>query len=126
MEAESIVSDTDRDVRAMYTRHDGSLWVVSSRGGYDAPDGAYAVFDVFDKDGRFTQQITLECDGNFREDGIHFVGGQLFIVKGLQSARDAMFGHGGDDDEDAEDEYEEIEPLQVVCYDLDDILKASR
>jgi hypothetical protein len=115
-EIEKKISKTDRDIMRMYPRHDGSLWVISSRGGIDAPAGAVATFDVFDEDGHFVQQVTLKGEGDFPEDGLHFVGNRLYVITGLQSARAAMIGAGS---EESYDEDEELIPMSVICYDLE-------
>lgn len=113
---ERKISRTDRDIMHIYPRDDGSLWVISSQGGLDAPDGAIATFDVFDENGHFVRQVTLKGEGDFPEDGLHFVGNRLYVVTGLMSARAAMAGTGRE--EDYEDE-EELTPMTVICYDLE-------
>jgi hypothetical protein len=112
-----VISDTARDIRAMYTRDDGTLWVMSSRGAADAPEGAFAKFDVYDRSGRFTRQETIVCSGNFEDDLIYFVKDRLYVVKGFKSGRDAMLAAFFNSD-DRNDEDNEPEPLSVVCYDL--------
>ena len=114
-EVEVKGSDTDRAVLAMFPRADGSLWVMSSRGGFDTSEGTLGTFDVFDAEGRFVQAITLTGEGSFAADGFHFVGDRLFVVIGFRSAQEAM--RGGD--EDAEyDEDEDAVPMGVICYEL--------
>jgi hypothetical protein len=121
-EIEAIVSKTDRSVRDLYARDDGTLWVVSSRGASDKPEGTMASFDVFDSKGHFVREIALAGDADFTEDGFHFDGDRLIIVKGFRGARRAMFAGltGGEDEE------EEVEPLSVVCYDVSRIVSAGR
>jgi hypothetical protein len=98
--------------------------VLSSRGAQDCPEGTIATFDVFDSDGHFQQQISIEGDGNFSDDGLHFVGDRLFVVLGFQSARDAM--RGGDEDSEEIDE-DDAQPMAVICYELGGtIVKAAR
>jgi hypothetical protein len=118
-------SETDRDIMALLPRHDGTLWVVSSHGGRDQVDGVIATFDVFGEDGRFEQQVTVEGDGDFVDDGIHFVGDKLYVVKGLRSARRAQHG-GREGEEMSEEELESAEPVALVCYDLGGIVQGSR
>jgi hypothetical protein len=113
---ETKASETDRDILAMFPRADGTLWVVSSRGGLDAGDGAIATFDVFDAAGRFERQVTVMGDGDYREDGLHFVGSHLYVVKGLRSAQRAQAG--GTEEELSDEELENAEPVALVCYDL--------
>jgi hypothetical protein len=67
-------SKTDRDVLELFPRDDGTLWVLSGRGAFDAPGGSIASFDVFDAEGRFVRQFTLPGDGDYDEDGFHIVG----------------------------------------------------
>lgn len=115
-------SRTDRDVQQMFPRPDGSLWVLSSRGAFDAPDGAIAEVDVFDPAGRFVRQLTLKGRGDYLNDGLHVVGDRLFVVTGLRSARRSMFGAG----ETAEEDDADAEPMGVICYDLGSALRAVR
>ncbi len=119
---EMKMSKTDRDIQRIFPREDGSLWVLSSRGAFDAPEGAIAAFDVYDRSGKFTRQVTFEGKGNYRKDGFHFVNDRFYVVTGLRSARRAMFGDaGGGADSD-----EEAEPMSVICYDLSPILQSKK
>jgi hypothetical protein len=113
-EAKNIVSETDRDIQRLYTRSDGTLWVLSSRGALDAPDGTIGVFDVFDASGKFTHEVSIKGEGSIEKDGYFFVGDRLFVVTSLVSARRSTYGG----DENAEDPEEEPEPMAVICYDL--------
>lgn len=122
-EPEKRISETDRDIQGMYTRDDGTLWVLSSRGGIASPDGKIGTFDVFDADGHFTRQVQINGEGSIERDGFHFVGDRLYVVTSFVSARRASFG-GGDSD-DAEDE-EDLEPMAIICYDLGPELHGSR
>jgi len=107
-------SKTDRNVQQIFPRDDGTIWVLSSRGVFDTPDGVIATVDVFDKAGKFVRQITFEGEGDYIKDGIHVVGDRLYVVTGLRSARRAMFGVG----DDSEDDDSGAEPMGVICYDL--------
>jgi hypothetical protein len=123
---ETKASETDRDILALFPRADGTLWVVSSRGGFDAGDGAIATFDVFDAAGRFERQVTVRGDGDCVEDGLHFVGNHLYVVRGLRSAQRAQLGGlGGADEELSDEELENAEPVAVVCYDLGSVERAA-
>ena len=116
------MSDWDRDIQRIYPRDDGTLWVLSSHGAFDAKDGTIGTFDIFDAEGRFTNQITLKGDGDFYNDGFHFVGDRLFVVKGFRTAAEAMMGGREGEEEEAE---EEPEPMSVICYGLDMIVQGS-
>jgi len=124
-EPERKISDTDRDVQQIYSRDDGTLWVLTSRGAFDAPDGVVGTFDVYDANGRFQREMTLKGEGSIKRDGFYFVGDRLYVVTGLVSARSAMGGRGGGGDaEEEEDEY--AEPMAIICYDLGHELHGMR
>ncbi len=108
------ISDRDNDVYALYARDDGSIWVQTSHGARDKPEAALGVFDIFDGEGRYVQEITLLGQGTPMEDGYFFVGDKLYVVTGFLDA--AMAAQGGA----AEDlNEEEAEPMSVICYRLD-------
>jgi hypothetical protein len=100
----------------MFPRSDGSLWVLTSRGERASNESVLATFDVFDSQGRFTHQVTIEAEGDPREDAVLFVGDRLFVVTEYVSASSSMWG--GSDGEGEDDEEEEAEPMQVICYRL--------
>jgi len=115
------VSDTERAIVGIFPRADGTVWVLSGDGATHRPDGALGVFDVFDGDGHYTRQVTLNGQGDFQEDGFFFVGDRVYVVEGLRGAQDAMRGVGGDESADTD-----LEPVAVICYRLDDEELAAR
>jgi hypothetical protein len=122
-EPEKKISKTDRDVMQLYAREDGTVWVLSSRGGLDTPDGVVGTFDIFDRDGRFVRQASLKGQGSIKRDGLYFVGDRLYVVTNFVSARQSAFGGGGSEAAD-EDEY--AEPMAIICYDLGPELHGMR
>ncbi|UCG51364.1 MAG: 6-bladed beta-propeller [Candidatus Latescibacterota bacterium] len=115
-------SKTDRDVQQIIPREDGSVWVLSSKGAFDAGDGVVATFDVFDRDGQFARQVTINGEGSYRDDGFHIVKDRLYVVTGLRSARRAMFGGG----EGGAEEEDTGEPMSVICYDLGPVVQTMK
>jgi hypothetical protein len=109
---ESTASPTDRDIVKMFTRDDGSLWVLSSRGAFAAAPGTLVTLDVFDPNGRFVREVAITAEGSFRDDGVEVVGDNLFVVRQLRSAERAM---NADDSEDSVAD-ENAEPMSIVCY----------
>jgi hypothetical protein len=108
----------------MFAREDGTVWVLSSRGGRDVPKGTLARFDVFDGDGHFVREVSIQGEGSYRADGIAIVGDRLVVLRGLRSAQRAMYASMSDD-ASAEEE-EEAEPMAIVCYRLDPEPTAKR
>jgi hypothetical protein len=121
---EAKPSPTDPDVLLMFARDDGTLWVLSSRGGRDVPKGTIARFDVFDAAGHFVREVSIQGEGSYRADGIAIVGDRLVVLKGLRSAQRAMFASMSDDP--AAEEDEEAEPMSIVCYRLEPQPTAKR
>ncbi len=109
------IEDVYNQIQAIHARDDGSLWVQSSRGANDLPDGVVGIFDVFDKKGHFVRQVTLKGEGNAREDGYFFVKDRLFVVTDFLNAMMALQGGGGD----SEDAEEEPELMQIISYKID-------
>ncbi|NIM20780.1 MAG: 6-bladed beta-propeller [Candidatus Latescibacteria bacterium] len=116
-------SKTDRDIQQIFAREDGSLWVLSSKGAFDTEDDVAAVFDVFDKEGKFTNQVAVKGQGDSRKDGFHIVKDRLYVVTGLRSARQAMFGG---ELGDTEDEEADEEPMSLICYDLRPLIQSKK
>lgn len=74
------VSETSRDVVDILPREDGTLWVLSSRGENDVPDGTIAAFDQFDASGRFTREVTLSGPYRHGKDVFQVVGDYVYVV----------------------------------------------
>ena len=122
MSPDVIVSKTDRSIVNIYPQDDGSLWVLSGHGAFDGGEDVIATFDIFDRDGKFTEQVTLTGMGNYREDGFHIVGDRLYVVTGLRSAQEAMRGGSEEQEEDID---EEAEPMSVLCYHIGPIVQTK-
>jgi hypothetical protein len=108
-ETSGEIDDYDKDIRAVYPRNDG-LWVLTSRGERLRGDGVLGVFDVFDVEGRFEQQVRLRGEGDPKEDSYYFSGDRLYVVTNILSA-DASSRGGMEGSEDAEPE-----PTEIICY----------
>jgi hypothetical protein len=107
-------SKTHQAIVRLEFRPDGSLWVLSGRGVWDRDKGTFAVFDEYDRDGRFVRRITITGPGDPMDDGVFFAGKRFYRVTDLFSAYMANYAGGGDDAAD-----EGAEPLQVVAYDIE-------
>lgn len=107
------IRDHDKSISAIFTRPDGSLWVLDSQGSR-VPAGTIGSFDVFDRQGRFVKEVVLQGEGNPQEDGYFFVGDRLYVVTEFLSAFLAMQGGA-----EGEVSTEDPEPMAVICYQLD-------
>lgn len=115
-------SETDRDILRILPRDDGSLWVLSSKGGNTRPAGTMATFDVFDPAGRFVRTIALQVPGNFQQDEFHIIRDQLVVVRSARSARDAFMGG----DEEKSQPEADIEPVTLAAFRFDTTATAKK
>jgi len=68
---ETRVATTSRDIAGLFVRPNGSLWVLSSRGEREPGEGLVAVFDEFDREGRFVREVAIS--GPYRPGTDSFV-----------------------------------------------------
>ncbi len=81
--------------RALRVDDDGMLWVVSSRGIREQPNGIMLTYDVFDPAGHFVKQVAVACEGDGFGDVLFFLGDDRIVqVKGYMDALAAQFGRG--------------------------------
>jgi hypothetical protein len=112
------VEDFDPDIlglqRGLRFREDGNLWVLSSRGVREQPEGVLATWDVLSPDGEFLRQVALACPGDGRSDGVFFAGmDRVIVVNGYVDAVAAQYARGT---RLSEGEGGEADDMQVVCY----------
>lgn len=100
-------------ISGLWVQDDGTLWVQNGHGAHDQPEGILATYDVFDEDGHYVKQVQLACEGNAREDGVFYLGGdRLILSRGMRGSWLGMFGGtSGNDEED-----EGPPPSEVICY----------
>lgn len=115
------INPMNKDIETIYVRDDGSLWVLSSQGSRNLAAGTLGTFDVFNPEGQFVKQVTLQGQGNPLEDLYVFEKDRLYVVTSfLQAAMSAQGVQG------LYDEAEEPEPMAVICYKLEGDVVAAR
>ena len=108
-----VVEPTMRDIMQMHVDNEDRLWVLTSRGAHPDEPGIHSVWDVFDAEGRFDQEVAVACEGVAIQDGIILPGhGMVVVVKQLMDAALAFRGQAPDDGEGDT----EAVPLEVICY----------
>ncbi len=105
----------------LYKRPDGSLWVRTSLGTVNGPEDEVGAFDVFDPKGRYIRRVILKGQADSLNDAVFFVNDHIYVITEFLNAAMAAQG-GGADEEDAE---EDAEPMSVICYRSDQLLKAA-
>ena len=102
------------DIESMQVTAGGELWVLSSRGYHERAAGVLVTYDVFAADGVFVRQVAVMADGAWPRDGFIDLGdGRYLLLKGLDDARRAASGIGG---EDADEDIDDAAPLEVICF----------
>lgn len=109
--AKWTVSKTEPDIGALRIGPDGNLWVETSRGGIDQPDGVFYTWDVFDPDGHFSEQVSAGCAGDGEQDMMLWTADGAIQVTGFVGAVRALQGGGA-----AEADDDEAVPMEVICY----------
>jgi hypothetical protein len=116
-----IIHDNNKDIENLYVREDGGVWVLSSSGARDLKNGALGVFDVYNKDGQFVRNVTLQGRGDPLDDLYVFVKDRFYVVTSFLQA--AMSAQGV---QDLYDEEEEVAPMSIICYKLEGDMLSAR
>jgi len=104
--------DTEPDIASLRVADDGRIWILTSRAVWEPAAGTFACYDVFTADGRFVEQVRVECEGDPRQDVLLFTGSDLVLrITGYHDAALSRFGGAGLGDDGGEPE-----PMQVICY----------
>jgi hypothetical protein len=85
---------------------------MTPNGNHDQPERILETWDVFTLEGEYLRQVGIPCGDEMNDGTCYLFGGsRLVVVKGT--------GSPFDDQESDEDEgREEIEPLEVFCYEI--------
>jgi len=112
-----VVEDTEPAIayfqRGLRLASNGNLWVLPSRGLREQPEGVFVTYDVFDPNGHFLKQVSVECNGNPMSDGLFIINeDRAVMVRGYLDALAAQFGRGVTFTEDGE----EPALMEVIYY----------
>jgi len=105
---------TDPDIMDMRIAADGKLWVLPSRGALDPPPGIYQVWDVFDRNGIFCEQVQVVLDCDQAVDQVFWLStDDVVLCRNWKSVERAIHtGPGIDEGRREEDLLDQ--PLEVV------------
>jgi len=124
---DSDIDEMARDISEVVARPNGELWVISGEGRQSCPEGHLGTFDVYDSNGRFVRQTSIEADYDPDADNFVIRGNHLYIFKEALNApprtmtgggggmRMVMTSGGGSSDDDEDDDGEML-PFEVICY----------
>jgi hypothetical protein len=108
------ISDHDESItRIMLNPDDGTIWVLTPNGANEQPDGVLETWDIFSGKGEFLQQAAIPLGNEIRDGSCFLVGGnRMVVIRGTGSSFSA------DPDQETEEEETEVEPLEVICYEV--------
>jgi len=111
-EPQVTIGERPEAIQGVEFAHDGSIWVTSSLGNHEQPDGIMTTYDVFDAQGNYVKQVAVACPGDGQKDGLIRIGrDRMLLITGLVPAVMSMQGGGAAASGD-----EEPAPMEVVCY----------
>ena len=111
-----LIEDTKADIQQLLVAPDGRLWVQTSSGGRNAPDGCWLILDVYTPDGSFEKQVALAGDHDAERDNFTLLPDGRAVV--VISALEAWLNQMGAIEKNADDAKEPA-PLEIICYRLD-------
>lgn len=116
---EKHIEDFDPAIRTLDVARNGHLFVNNCFGQRKLlPEGVAGVFDVIAPDGQFLEELTLIIpEFNNEQDYLVFLDGESWLlIRNFDSASDAMNAGFGGGDEEAEEDLEYAEPIEVILF----------
>jgi hypothetical protein len=105
-------AETSRDVVRIIPRDNGELWVLSSRGEKDVPNGIVGMFDVFNRSGRYVRQVSVRGPYRPGRDGFRLVEDYVYVITNVGEFA------GIDQAESTEEDADDIGQIEVICLKL--------
>jgi hypothetical protein len=105
-----ICNNHEAVTRVQFNPDDDTIWVLTPHGSLDQPDGVLETWDVFNASGEYLRQVIIPLGEEINDGNCYLVGqNKLVVVRGTGSSFNG-------DENSADEEIEEIEPLEVICY----------
>lgn len=108
------IAEHDEAVSRILYDHDADrIWVLTPNGSNDQPEGVLEAWDVFSPEGEYLERVIVPLGHEIDDGNCYLVGGGLLVVvRGTGS----IFGEG--DGAEGDEAPEEVEPLEVICYEM--------
>jgi len=113
------IEDTEPAILSMLTMSNGNLWVLCSRAHQDNPAESGLIYEVFDPEGRFLEQVALDCPIDVDRDLLFHVDEDRLVVVSWGVAA-ALAVEGVTSPENG------VGPLEIICYQIGDLRSAHR
>ena len=113
----------DRDILWLGVAKGDRIWVLSSHGSDAQPEDTLGTFDVYDAEGRLSEEIRVKGEGDPRKDRYYLIGDRFYVVTQYAEAFrswQAGVGSAASARHEKPEDDEEPEPMGVICYSLPD------
>lgn len=114
VEITTTIDDYEPAIMSIMASANDQIWVLSSRGTREQPEGVQRSYDVFDTEGHYREVVRLVVELDDREDRLYrLADGRWIILHNIRSAMESMYGVPSEDDTD--ESTEEDDALEIVC-----------
>jgi hypothetical protein len=105
-------------IQSMHIGPDGQLWVMTGRGrfGEGVPENTLGTFDVFDSEGQFVRQVSIDVPFMGGSDEFEFLGDRLYVYEESRDARQSMYAGFGMEIVTDQETDDDIDPLTIWCW----------
>ncbi|MFC1572197.1 hypothetical protein ACFL6M_01235 [Candidatus Eisenbacteria bacterium] len=83
---EAVAAPTEPAVVDLFVRGNGEVWCLTARSMWEAEEGTFACYDVFDDSGRYARRVRVICDGDAVRDRLLISGDRAFLITGYWDA----------------------------------------
>ena len=105
-------------ILSMHIGPDGQLWVMTGRGrfGEGIGEDTLGTFDVFDPEGDFVRQVSIDVPFMGGSDEFEFLGDRLYVYEESRDARQSMYAGFGMEIMTDQETDDDIDPLTIWCW----------
>lgn len=109
------IESNEAAIGSITITNDNRMWIEAGVSDDALPEGTWAIFDVFDPDGKFEKQVALKGSYNRHRDSVSILpDGRILVVTGALDAFLNKMGAIGE-----EDVQSDADPLEIICFKLE-------
>jgi hypothetical protein len=114
VEITTTIDDYAPAIMSINATVDGKIWVLSSRGNREQPEGIQQSYDIYDTEGHFREVVRLAVNLDDEQDRLYqLTDGRWILLRNIRAAMEGMYGVPSEDDD--EEPAEEDQALEIIC-----------